>query len=465
MIGRDVDPLRTDTSVVDGAPTGATSARLLVEETGRPPRVVVVPVGAEVRVGRSATVEVSLDDTRVSREHAVIRFDGRAVLVRDEASSNGTFVDGARITGTRAADPGAVITIGSTRIVVVASSRDSVRPETHGPVVGTVASGSDVVAVDPAMVSLLALVRRLAASDLPVLVQGETGSGKEVVARLLHRYSRRAGRSFLGVNCAALPESLAESELFGHERGSFTGADARKGGVFERADGGTLLLDEVGELSSTNQARLLRVLQERTLTRVGGTTAVPVDVRVVAATNRDLLVDVAKGRFREDLYFRLNGVTVAVPPLRSRPRDIVPMAERVLAERGGGWHLGQGVAAVLQSYRWPGNVRELRNAIECAIALAEGAELRVEHLPPAVRGDVEPAAAVAAAAAGAGGDEPSGLRTKVDELERRSILAALDAAGWNQSRAAQNLGISRRGLIYKMERHGLKARPVSGHGE
>jgi transcriptional regulator with GAF, ATPase, and Fis domain len=345
--------------------------------------------------------------------------------------------------------------IGSTRIVVVASSRDSVRPETHGPVVGTVASGSDVVAVDPAMVSLLALVRRLAASDLPVLVQGETGSGKEVVARLLHRHSRRAGREFLGVNCAALPESLAESELFGHERGSFTGADARKGGVFERADGGTLLLDEVGELSTPNQARLLRVLQEHTLTRVGGTRAVPVDVRVVAATNRDLLVDVARGRFREDLYFRLNGVTVAVPPLRSRPRDIVPMAERVLAERGGGWHLGQGVAAVLQSYRWPGNVRELRNAIECAIALAEGSELRVEHLPPAVRGDLEPTV----------GDEPSGLRTKVDDLERRSILAALDAAGWNQSRAAQNLGISRRGLIYKMERHGLKPRPASGHGE
>ncbi len=452
-----VDPLRTDTSVVDGSSAGgATSARLLVEETGRPPRVVVVPVGAEVRVGRSPTVEVPLDDTRVSREHAAIRFDGTSVLVRDEASSNGTFVDGVRISGTRRTDPGAVILIGSTRIVVVASSRDSVRPETHGPVLGIVASGSDVVAVDPAMVSLLALVRRLAASDLPVLVQGETGSGKEVVARLLHRHSLRAGRSFLGVNCAALPESLAESELFGHERGSFTGADARKGGVFERADGGTLLLDEVGELSSTNQARLLRVLQERTLTRVGGTRAVPVDVRVVAATNRDLLVDVAKGKFREDLYFRLNGVTVAVPPLRSRPRDIVPMAERVLAERGGGRHLGQGVAAVLQSYRWPGNVRELRNAIECAIALAEGAELRVEHLPPAVRGDAEPQQT---------SEEPSALRTKVDDLERRSILAALDAAGWNQSRAAQGLGISRRGLIYKMERHGLKPRPASGHGE
>ncbi len=451
-----VDSMRTDTSVLEGSSAGsATSARLLVEETGRPPRVVVVPIGAEVRVGRSPSLEVSLDDTRASREHAVIGFDGRSVIVRDEASSNGTFVDGARITGTRTAETGAVILIGSTRIVVVASSRDGIRPETHGPVLGTVASGSDVVAVDPVMISLLALVRRLAASDLPVLVQGETGSGKEVVARLLHRHSRRAGRLFLGVNCAALPESLAESELFGHERGSFTGAVARKEGVFERADGGTLLLDEVGELSTPNQARLLRVLQERTLTRVGGTRAVPVDVRVVAATNRDLLVDVARGRFREDLYFRLNGVTVAVPPLRSRPRDIVPMAERVLAERGGGWHLGQGVAAVLQGYRWPGNVRELRNAIECAIALAEGAELRVEHLPPAVRGDTEPTT----------GDEPSGLRTKVDDLERRSIVAALEAAGWNQSRAAQNLGISRRGLIYKMERYGLKPRPVSGGGE
>ncbi len=445
-----MDPHKTDTSIVSGAPAeGASTARLLVEETGRPPRVVVIPAGAEVRVGRAADVEVPLDDHRASRVHAVFRYDGRAVSVRDEGSSNGTFVGPARVSGTVRVEPGAMVHIGSTKIAVVVSPRASARPETLAPVVGAVASGGDVVAVDPATVSLFALVRRLAASDLPVLVQGETGSGKEVVARALHRHSARAGKTFLAVNCATLNESLAESELFGHERGSFTGADARKAGVFESADGGTLLLDEVGELSASNQARLLRVLQERALTRVGSTRPVPVNVRVVAATNRDLVLDVASGRFREDLYFRLNGVTVAVPPLRSRPRDIVPMAERILAERGGGWHLGPGVAALLQAHRWPGNARELRHAVECAIALAEGDELRAEHLPPSVRGELEAQSP----------DDASPLRSKVDELERRSIVAALESTGWNQSRAAQELGISRRGLIYKMERFGLKPRP------
>ncbi len=447
---------RTDTSALEAPSTDGTTARLLVEEPGRPPRVVVLPSGAEVRVGRAPHLEVSLDDARVSRVHAVISYDGRAVHVRDEGSSNGTFVGTTRVAGIQPVAPGSMIQIGKTRIALVAGAGDPIRPETHGPVVGTIASGNDVVAVDPATVSLFALVRRLAASDLPVLIQGETGSGKEVVARALHRHSRRAGNSFLGINCATLTEALAASELFGHERGSFTGADVRKTGLFESADGGTLLLDEVGELSPTNQARLLRALQERAITRVGSTKPIPVDVRVVAATNRDLLVDVANGRFREDLYFRLNGMTLTVPPLRLRPRDIVPMAEKLLRERGGGWRLGPGVAGMLQAYRWPGNARELRNAIECAIALAEGNELRVEHLPPALRGDSEVRNLHTTTLP---------LRSKVDEVERGAILAALEAAGWNQSRAAQDLGVSRRGLIYKMERYGLKARPNAGRDD
>jgi transcriptional regulator with GAF, ATPase, and Fis domain len=226
------------------------------------------------------------------------------------------------------------------------------------------------------------MVRRFAASDLPVLILGETGTGKEVVARALHRHSRRAGRPFVAVNCAALPETLAESELFGHERGSFTGAQARKPGLFEAADGGTLLLDEVGELSASNQARLLRVLQERTVHRVGAVRPTPVDVRVLGATNRDLAVDVARGRFREDLYFRLNGVTLQVPPLRERPGDVLPLARRGLDERGGGYVLAESAAEALRAYPWPGNVRELRNAVECAAATAEGSEIRASTCPP-----------------------------------------------------------------------------------
>ena len=442
---------RTDTSFLDSQmDTPIASVRLFVEELGRPPRVVVLHPGLAVRIGRAEDLEIALDDPRASRCHAAITFDGQSVTVEDFDSSNGTWLGERRIQGRQMIPAGTLIRVGSTRIAIVPTEAGSVRPETHGPVVGPTASGTDVVAVDPATVTLFALVRRLAASDLPVLVQGETGSGKEVVARALHRYSPRSAGPFMAINCATLPEALAESELFGHERGSFTGAATRKVGVFESADGGTLLLDEVGELSAASQARLLRALQERLIVRVGATRPIPVNVRVVAATNRDLMVEVAKGRFREDLYFRLNGVTMAVPALRSRPRDILPLVQRALEERGSTARLGPGVAAVLQGYKWPGNVRELRNTIECALALAEGNEIRIEHLPPTVRGELHKDDAPA-----------SPLRERVDETERRAIVAALENTGWNQSRAARMLGISRRALIYKMERFGLKPLPNS----
>ena len=443
----------TDTSHLEPQRGPAPAARLFVEEPGRPPRVVELIQDESLRVGRDEGVEVSLDDRRASRIHARIAFDGRRVTVQDLESSNGTFLGARRVTSEEEVPPGGLIRIGGTRIILMPAEGQPLRPETHGPIVGNTASGAEVVAVDPASVQLFALVRRLAASDLPVLVQGETGSGKEVVARLLHRHSPRAGSPFVAINCAALPESIAESELFGHERGSFTGAHARKVGVFEGTSGGTLLLDEVGELSASNQARLLRVLQERVIVRVGAVRPTPVDVRVVAATNRELAVEVARGRFREDLYFRLNGMTVSVPPLRERPRDILPLATRMLEEHGGGYTLSEGIAQVLQQYAWPGNVRELRNAIECAIALAEDGLLRAEHLPPAMRQGGRSAL-----------DESSPLRAKVDETERRVIVSALEANNNNQSRAARDLGISRRALIYKMERYGLKPPPGSDRG-
>ncbi|MBK8696259.1 MAG: sigma 54-interacting transcriptional regulator [Deltaproteobacteria bacterium] len=439
----------TDTSAFLAANADCrATARLLVAEHDRSPRVVVLPAGAEVRIGRADFVEVPLEDHRASRVHATLAFDGRSVTVRDEGSSNGTFVAGAQVRGERAVEDGERIEIGSTKIIVLLTLSGAPRPAAPE------ASGADdeVVAVDPATVALFALVRRLAASDLPVLVQGETGVGKELVARALHRESPRARKAFVAINCATLTESIAASELFGHERGSFSGADARKVGVFESADGGTLLLDEVGELSQANQALLLRALQERSITRVGSTRPVPVDVRIVAATNRDLPLEVEQGRFRQDLYFRLNGVTVQVPPLRSRPRDILPMAEKILASRGGRWTLGPGVAAALESYPWTGNARELRHVIERGMALAERDEILLEHLcltPAAMLGSVIPS------------DEPSAFRSRVEDTERRTIVEALASAGGNQSRAARELGISRRCLITRMERYGLKPKPVS----
>ncbi len=450
MLSMPLDQFRTDTSAFLAANADcAATARLLVTRGEQAPRVVVIPAGAEVRIGRAESVEVPLEDERASRVHAVVAFDGRRVTVRDEASRNGTFVDGERVHGSRAVEDGERIEIGATVIAVLLSLRGAKRAFDRELVTP---AGDEPVAVDPATIELFSLVRRLALSDLAVLVQGETGVGKELVARALHRDSPRARGPFVAINCATLTESIAASELFGHERGSFSGADARKVGVFESAHAGTLLLDEVGELSPANQALLLRALQEKAVCRVGSARPIPVDVRVVAATNRDLALEVAAGRFRQDLFFRLNGVTVLVPPLRSRSRDILPMVERILAERGKRWRLGPGVAEALEAHPWVGNARELRNVVERGMALAERDEIRLAHLqltPASPGGTVSSA------------DDASIFRSKVEETERRTIVTALSNASGNQSQAARELGISRRCLITRMERYGLKPKPVS----
>jgi two-component system response regulator AtoC len=445
-----VDQHRTDTSsFLDENADFRAAARLLVAELDRPPRVVLLPAGAEARVGRAEDVEVALADHRASRLHAVLSFDGRTVTVRDEASSNGTFVDGERVRGSRRVDDGERVEIGTSTIVVLLTLNGAARATPSRAPGDDDDDATAMVAVDPATVALRALVRRLAASDLPVLVQGETGAGKELVARELHRGSARGSKPFVAINCATLTDPIAASELFGHERGSFSGADARRVGVFESANGGTLLLDEVGELSAHNQALLLRALQEGAITRVGSSRPVPIDVRVVSATNRDLALEVARGRFRQDLYFRLNGVTVQVPSLRSRPRDILPMVERLLRRHGDRWRLGPGVAGVLEAHPWVGNARELGNVIGRGVALADDGEIRLEHLQLS---GAEPAAAAPATAP----EEPSAFRAQVEETERRAIVAALADTGGNQSRAARELGISRRCLITRMERYGLK---------
>ena len=322
-------------------------------------------------------------------------------------------------------------------------------------------TADDLVVGDPQMERVYALVGKVANHTITVLISGETGVGKEVVAEALHRASARSRKSFVRLNCASLPETLLESELFGHERGAFTGADRRKIGFFEAADGGTIFLDEIGEISPNLQTKLLRVLEERKLTRVGGVKELAVDVRVVCATNRDLEEEVKQSNFREDLFFRISAFTIVVPPLRDRPAEIPLLAQRFVTQAARDLDVGAptitpNAMAALGRYAWPGNVRELRNAIERAVVLQEGEMIEVEHLPDRVReGDARELGRSGPAAIGNGVD----MKDHIAEVERVAIASALEECAGNQTRAAQKLGISRRALIYKLEKHGLKKPP------
>lgn len=300
-----------------------------------------------------------------------------------------------------------------------------------------------LVAASSAMVRTLDLARRVAKVDSTVLITGESGAGKERIARFIHDESSRTARPFLAINCAAVPETLLESELFGHARGSFTGASQDRAGLFEAAGGGTLLLDEIGDVPPAMQVKLLRVLQEREVRRVGENRARPINVRVLAATNRDLLADVHSARFRQDLYYRLRVVEVVVPPLRERREDVLPLARQLLA--GAAKRLGKKAptlepeaANLLLRYSWPGNVRELENALERAIALARSDRIGVDDLP-AELGAAPPAVHAA-------GD----LRTLAD-VERDYIAAVLRASGGNRTKAAESLGIGAATLYRKLK--------------
>jgi DNA-binding NtrC family response regulator len=299
----------------------------------------------------------------------------------------------------------------------------------------------DLIVHDPAMREVVDLARKVAPTNATVLLMGESGTGKEVLARCIHANSRRAQATFLALNCAALPPTLIESALFGHEKGAFTGAIAQHQGVFERAHGGTLFLDEVGELDAGSQAKLLRVLQDRTFERLGGTRAIQVDVRLIAATNRDLKKLVEEGKFREDLYYRLNAFPLEIPPLRRRPADILPLARYFLARAARNLgkpelELDESACQALLAYSWPGNVRELENMMERVAILSEG-KVRAEDLPlPKTQATARP------------------VRWK--EIEKEAILEALRRHGGNRTRAAQELGISLRTLQYRLKEYGIR---------
>jgi DNA-binding NtrC family response regulator len=305
----------------------------------------------------------------------------------------------------------------------------------------------------PAFRRVLELVDRVAPSDTTVLVTGETGTGKEIVAKLIHERSPRRGRPFVIVECAALQESLLQSELFGHERGAFTGADRAKPGLFEVAHGGTIFLDEIGEVSQATQVKLLRVLDTSTFRHVGGTAEVHVDVRVLAATNRDLPALVKQGLFREDLFYRLSTISVEVPRLRDRPGDVRLLAEHLVAvlndRYGRRRRLGDRALEALERHDWPGNVRELQHAIEAAMVVCDGEEIQPRHLPRSVDAGA-PAAADGSRVAG-----PEGALPTLEQMEREHVARALRAADGHRARAAKMLGISERNLYRKLREYGL----------
>jgi DNA-binding NtrC family response regulator len=315
----------------------------------------------------------------------------------------------------------------------------------------------NIIGRSRAMQEVFALIRRVAASQASVLITGESGTGKELVARALHAHSPRANRPFVAVNCAAIPETLLESDLFGYKRGAFTDAKTDKAGLFVEANGGTIFLDEIGELPLTLQPKLLRALQEREIRPLGGTKSERVDIRLITATNRHLEKRLKEGRFREDLFYRLNVIHIHLPPLRDRAEDVLPLAEHFLtrsAERAGKplRSFKETAKKLLLAHAWPGNVRELENVVERAVALAEGDIVTPEDLPPALRERKSQDRLTSALMQG----------LTLEELERQYIQRVLEAEGGNKTRAAQRLGLDRKTLYRKLEEY---AAPSPGAAE
>jgi len=317
-----------------------------------------------------------------------------------------------------------------------------------------------IIGQDPAIQEVIRMMRKVAPSNSTVLIQGESGTGKEVVARGIHRLSPRAQRQFVAINCSAIPDTLIENEFFGHERGAFTGATERKQGLFEAADKSTLFLDEIADLPQGLQAKILRVLQEREVRRVGGNESFHVDVRLVAATNKSLAEEVSEARFREDLYYRINVVTITLPPLRDRRGDIPLLANHALAKFG---HLADSrvkeidreAMEVLLDYSWPGNVRQLESAIERAMLLCEGETVTPRDLPQEVLARKTLSKSGERAVRGDGFDIPSeGMN--LENFERDLILQAMERSDWVIAKAAKLVGLSYRTLQYRLDKFGLK---------
>jgi transcriptional regulator with GAF, ATPase, and Fis domain len=412
-----------------------------------------LPLRGEITLGRGAEADVRIDHSSVSRKHARLVL-GENFTIEDLGSSNGVVAGGRRIPprGSAGVRAGEVLELGSSLVVI---------HERGGAAAVSVSGDVSVVVADPEMERIYQLLELVARSTISILLLGETGVGKEVLAAHVHRCSPRASAPFLRVNCAALVESLLESELFGHERGAFTGAHQAKVGLLEGAHQGTLFLDEVGELPKSVQAKLLRVLESGEVTRIGSLAPRKVDVRFVAATNRDLRSMVTAGAFREDLYFRLEGIAVKVPPLRNRPGEIPALVKRFAAEEcalagRAPMRVTDEALARLVGYSWPGNIRELKNVLRRSILLAKGgalqtSDLRIEEEAATVSAPAPPPLSAAPAPATSADAESGGAGSSKRDRERARILDALNQCGGNQTRAAKMLGIARRTLVHKLD--------------
>ena len=401
------------------------------------------PLGVRqtLRIGRDRECEVALPHDKVSRFHAHLHV-GDKVEVEDLGSTNGTFVAGRRLVeGKREwLVPGQQVKVGPYVAVVLEASGN------QGDAAPVRAA---VTVLDPTPQGVGEMVARVARGAVSILINGETGTGKEVLAQTLHKLSGRTGE-LVAINCASLSESLLESELFGHERGAFTGAARAKPGLFEVAAGGTVFLDEIGELPPSLQAKLLRVLETRCVYRVGGVQPVQLDVRFLAATHRDLAEEVARGRFRRDLYFRVNGISLSIPPLRRRlealPRLAMELLERAVGPGRKPPRLGPDAISLLLRHEWPGNVRELRTVMDRVAVLCQDDEVSPAHILLDATGET-------AAAPSASDAESIDMGGGGDEEERQRIMAALEECAGNQTRAARKLGISRTTLVHKLVVH------------
>jgi DNA-binding NtrC family response regulator len=423
-------------------------------------RIVDLTARSNVSLGRDSANGVPIDHPSVSRRHAVLRL-GNPLIIEDLGSANGTFVHDKRAAAGSGrteklrllCSEAAEIAIGESVLLggvsLVVRRRQPAAPE--GPIVA-----------DRNMRDLYAQAERATGALISVLLLGETGVGKDVLARWIHARSPRTKHAFVALNCAAFSESLLESELFGHEKGAFTGATHARQGLFEAADGGTLFLDEVGELPALMQAKLLRVIEERAVLRLGARSPRLVDVRFIAATNRDLAAEVRAGRFREDLFYRLDGLSLAIPPLRERPGELELLARSFVLTACRQLDrpplaFSQEALRLLRSHRWPGNVRELKNVIDRAVVLCAETSIGPEHLPSTLT------TAASEAERASGSTEPQGpvemdpqrFDAQLESLARARIVEALGRCGGNQTQAAKLLGIARRTFVARLVELGI----------